>query len=256
MSSDSAGHSDDQLHRHMLDLPVEATIFDFNGTLSDDEELLAELYTAIFDEHLGFDLETDEYYRSLAGLSDAEIVTSVLGWTGRGDDSRLAARLLDEKIRRYKAEVRSHPRIAAEAVEFVVDVSRRVPVAVVTGAARAEVDAALDAAGLSEAVRFVIAGEDVSRGKPDPEGYDMARRRLAPLEAARIVVFEDSMVGIRAAKAAGMQCIAVAGTTDRAMLAGETRLLVDRIATEQAGWFLDVLPDVTSSAPGPEPSAR
>ncbi|MHB1509701.1 MAG: HAD family hydrolase [Acidimicrobiales bacterium] len=238
--------SDENEHHHGLHLPIRAAIFDFNGTLSDDEQLLTEIYEAIFCEQLGIYISNDEYYHSLAGLSDPEIVTTVLQWHGRAD-SALVDRLLEEKIRRYLAEVRDRPRIVPGAVELVVEVARRVPVAIVTGAARVEVEASLEAAGLSDAVGFVVAAEDVSRGKPDPEGYDIACQKLASIAASQIVVFEDSIAGLRAAKAAGMQCVAVVGTTDSARLATETETVVDQLTPQALMWFLALLPAAAPS---------
>ena len=224
---------------------VHAVLFDFNGTLSDDEPLLAEIYATIFRDELGIELARHEYFESLAGLSDPEIVARVLERTGRAQDHDLAAALLDERTRRYVAAVRDRPRIPPGAVALVRAVAGHVPVGVVTGAARAEVEAALDAAGLAGAVRFVVAREDVERGKPDPQGYVIALEQLSPLRASTIMVFEDSIPGLRAATAAGMRPIAVAGTADPAELAREAGGVVDRLDPAELAWLLDALADRT-----------
>jgi beta-phosphoglucomutase-like phosphatase (HAD superfamily) len=91
--------------------------------------------------------------------------------------------------------------------------AERVPVGVVSGAARAEIEPVLEAAGLSSAVGAIVAGEEVADGKPNPAGYVRALELLdGSLDASEVLVFEDTEAGVASAKAAGMRCIAVLGT--------------------------------------------
>ena len=73
---------------------------------------------------------------------------------------------------------------------------------------------------------MVVTEEDVTRGKPDPEGFLRAARALG-VEPHEVLVLEDSLAGVRAAKAAGMRCVAVTGTHDTATLAAEGVTVVD-----------------------------
>jgi beta-phosphoglucomutase-like phosphatase (HAD superfamily) len=100
----------------------------------------------------------------------------------------------------------------------VRQIAARVPVAIASGAARVEIEGVLESSGLRELFPVLICLEDVQRGKPDPQGYLMARDELAdlvgrPLPADQVLVFEDSEQGLRAALAAGMQCIVIEGPT-------------------------------------------
>ena len=95
--------------------------------------------------------------------------------------------------------------------------AERVPVAVVSGAARAEIEPVLEAAGIADHVRVLVAAEDVPLGKPAPDGYLRALELLddafdGGLVASDVLVLEDTEAGIAAAKSAGMRCIAVLGT--------------------------------------------
>jgi beta-phosphoglucomutase-like phosphatase (HAD superfamily) len=103
----------------------------------------------------------------------------------------------------------------------------RVPVAIVSGAFRAEIEPVVEAAGLDGDVTTIVAADDVEHGKPDPEGYLRALERLG-VDAARTVAFEDTEAGIASAKAAGLRCLGVRGTLpdDRLAAADE---LIDRI---------------------------
>jgi mannitol-1-/sugar-/sorbitol-6-phosphatase len=84
----------------------------------------------------------------------------------------------------------------------------------VSGALRREIDLVLDLAGLRPHFAEIVAAEDVSACKPDPQGYNRAREALA-LAPSRCVVIEDSLPGLAAARAAGLRCAMLATSHDR-----------------------------------------
>src|SRR6185295_2953739 len=84
-----------------------------------------------------------------------------------------------------------------------------VPLAVATSARRSDAVALLGPLGLLDRFRTIVAAEDVTRGKPDPEVYLLAAARLGAA-ADRCLVFEDALVGVRAARGAGMRVVGVA----------------------------------------------
>jgi beta-phosphoglucomutase len=182
-----------------------AVIFDFNGTLSQDEPILCEIFQELFAEH-GRPLSAQEYYDELAGLSDPEIVRK---WLGR--DHPAVDEVIEERIQQYRARVADGSSVPDEVREAVRYAADRVPVGVVSGAARAEIVPVLEASGLSGSISFVVAAEDVERGKPHPDGYERAVA-LLDLAPGDVLVVEDTEAGVAAAKAAGTQTIAVLGT--------------------------------------------
>jgi beta-phosphoglucomutase len=193
-------------------------MFDFNGTLSDDEPLLFSILADLFAEQ-GRPLSEDVYYAELAGRSDPEIVRMWLG-----PDHPAVEPVLAERIVRYRAAVGDGSTIGPDARAAFLHAAAAVPVAVVSGAHRDEVVPALAAAGLAAAARVVVTIEDVGEGKPDPAGYLLALEQLDEgLDPAEVTVFEDTEAGVVAAKAAGMYCIAVPGThaPERLALADE-----------------------------------
>ena len=179
---------------------MRALLLDFNGTISDDEHLLCRIFTELFAGEKP--LSEDSYYERLAGLADREIVQV---WLGRDDPA-----LVERKIERYGvlADGSTVKREARDAVEYAAG---RVPVAVVSGSARAEIEPVLAKAGLLESVTAIVASDDIGRSKPDPEGYLIALQMLG-VEAAQAAAVEDSEAGIKAAKAAGLYCAAVTTT--------------------------------------------
>ncbi len=90
--------------------------------------------------------------------------------------------------------------------------------AVVTSATRRLAEARLAEAGIRP--KAMIAADDITRGKPDPEPYLLAARRLG-VDPARCVVFEDAPAGLRAGRAAGMKTVALATTHDASELVAD-----------------------------------
>ena len=188
-------------------MPVRAVIFDFNGTLSHDEPILCEIYSDLFAEY-GRPLSAQEYFDELAGLSDPEIVRT---WLGRDHPS--VDEVIQQRIARYRERVADGSSVPGQVREAVRYAAARVQVAVVSGAARAEIVPVLQAAGLAGLVGPIVAAEDVAQGKPHPAGYLRALTLLdGGVDASDVFVFEDTEAGIASAKAAGIRCIAVLGT--------------------------------------------
>jgi len=201
-----------------------ALVFDFNGTLSRDEPVLYAIYSELFAEH-GRPLSEADYYGRLAGNTEEAIIH---GWLGVEGDELEA--LVEERVDRYvrAADGSTVPLAVRDAVRHAAS---RVPVAIVSGAYRREIEPVVERAGLADAVRVLVAADDVTRGKPDPEGYLRALEALADLEPADVVAFEDTEAGIASARAAGLRCVAVRGTLpDERLAAAEA--IVDEIDVE------------------------
>ena len=200
---------------------IRAIMFDFNGTLSQDEPLLCAIYRELFAKH-GRPLTEEQYYTRLAGLSEEAIIGSWLGV-----DGPLLGSLVAERIERYAVDAADGSTVTEPVREAVRHAAGRVPVAIVSGAFRAEIVPVVEAAGLATEITAIVAADDVEHGKPHPEGYLTALDRLG-LKASEAAAFEDTEAGIASAKAAGLRCLAVRGTLpdDRLAQADE---LVDRI---------------------------
>ncbi len=200
-----------------------AIIFDFNGTLSDDEPIMCEIFIQLFAEH-GKPLSAQEYFDELAGLSDPEIVRTWLG-----EDHPDVDVVIAERVSRYRAAVGDGSSIRGHVREAVRYAAERVPLAICSGAARAEIEPVVEAAGLAEFFHAIVSSDDVVHGKPDPESYLKTLRLLGDPSGA--LVFEDTEAGIASAKAAGLRVIAKLGTLDPERLRGADEL-VDRIDVE------------------------
>ena len=201
-------------------MAIRAVIFDFNGTVSHDEPILLAIFQELFAEY-GRPLSAEEYFDELAGLSDPEIVRTWLG-----ADHPAVEDVIERRIERYRELTGDGSTVPEEVRVAVRYAAGRVPLAVVSGAARPEIEPVLEAAGLADLVRVVVAAEDVPQGKPAPDGYLRALELLeGDLAASDVLVLEDAEAGIAAAQAAGMRCIAVLGTLPPERLAAADEIV-------------------------------
>jgi beta-phosphoglucomutase len=203
-------------------MPTRAVVFDFNGTLSDDEPVLCEIFMHLFAEH-GKPMAAQEYFDRLAGLSDPEIVRTWLGPEHPDVDA-----VIDERVRRYRAAVADGSSVHEHVREAVRYAAEHVPLAICSGAARAEIEPVVEAAGLAACFKTVVTSDDVVHGKPDPEGYAKTLGILG-VDAADAVVFEDTEAGVASARAAGVGRVLAMKTTLEPHRLAEADELIDRI---------------------------
>jgi HAD superfamily hydrolase (TIGR01509 family) len=197
---------------------MEAVVFDFNGTISDDEPVLIRVYQELFEE-VGQPITTDEYLAELAGHTDPEMFTR---WLGVADPA-----LLEERIRRYQALVADGSTVDEETRAAVHYAAERGPVGLVTSAYRSEVDPVLDVTGLRAAFTAIVSLDDVTNGKPHPEPYLRAAELLG-VDPSGLVVLEDTDIGVTSAKAAGAYVVGITRTLGAARMR-EADELADRV---------------------------
>ena len=169
---------------------------------------------------LGRPITQDEYTDHLAGLSDEAIIEE---WFGPRDD---LAELVERRVNGYRARVSDGSTVSDEVRAAVRYAGSQVPIAVVSGAAAAEILPVLDATGLTAEFARVISSDDVgARGKPDPLGYLLALELFGVDDPARVIAFEDTEAGVSAAAAAGLTVIAVSGTHPHERLGAAARIV-------------------------------
>ena len=186
---------------------LNAAIFDFDETMIDLEP-----QHTIACELLCRDLGSDynrmpESFRHGSGkrvIDDIRDMREFFGWTTPFEELvRIRQRHFDEAC--HRADLALLP-----GVEQVVRNlhASGVPLAVTSSAVGASIDAILRHTGIRDMFRLIVDGSEVEHPKPDPEAYLLTAKKLG-VDPSRCVVFEDSTVGVRAAKNAGMYCIAV-----------------------------------------------
>ncbi len=201
---------------------VRAVVFDFNGTLSNDEPILCAIYRDLFAEH-GRPLSEEEYYGRLAGLSEEAIISGWLRVRGRE-----LAELIEERIDRYRRAASDGATVPEHVRAAVRYAAGRVPLALVSGAFRAEIAPVLEGAGIASLFPVLVTADDVANGKPHPEAYLLALAQLGGVSRAEVVALEDTEAGVASAKAAGLRVLGVLGTLAPERLA-QADELVERV---------------------------
>jgi beta-phosphoglucomutase len=198
---------------------VSAILFDFNGVIIDDEPQHCDALIATLGEY-GVELHRDAYYREYLGFDDRECFRFTFDRLGRPLDEHGLAEAIERKHGHYARAVRDSMRLVPGAADFVENAALEgYQLGIVSGALRREIDLVLDLAGLRPHFAEIVAAEDVTACKPDPQGYLRLRERL-DVPAARCVVVEDSLPGLGAARAAGMRCLMVTTSHPEAAFAG------------------------------------
>ena len=182
---------------------IEAVVFDLDGLLIETEEIWDEVREALVRERGG--RWTDSAQRDMMGMSSTEWSTYLHDTAGLEEPPEELNRLVVERMaERY----REHLPLLPGAVEAVERLAARWPLAVASSSNRSLIDLVLELSGLAPRFRATVSSEEVAHGKPAPDVYLEAARRLA-VAPERCAAVEDSESGIRAAKAAGMRVVAI-----------------------------------------------
>lgn len=197
---------------------LRAVIFDFNGVLVDDESVHFALFQEVLDEE-GVTITPRDYHDRYLGYDDRRCFEAALHDAGQAAIPARLDELVARKAVRYVAAAEKGLRFFPRAAETLEQTAALWPIAICSGALRAEIEYGLTRLGRLESVTAIIAAEDAEKCKPDPQGYLLAldalgkRRDGGPrLEAGQCLVIEDSLAGIMSAKGAGMRTIGVTNT--------------------------------------------
>lgn len=193
--------------------PRAAILFDFDGVLVDDERLHWRAFREVLGR-LGIPLSRALYDARYLALDDTTACRAALrdaGWPPARRRRAVVARIVRRKRRLFRTLcLREGLGISRGARRVVEAMGARIPLAIVSGAARSDVVGALRKAGLLDRFEAIVTAEDVRRSKPSPEGYRMALRRLRLAPGPGCIAVEDSPGGIAAARAAGLRTLGVA----------------------------------------------
>jgi HAD superfamily hydrolase (TIGR01509 family) len=182
---------------------IEAVVFDMDGVLIQSEEVWDDVRERYVRERGGrYD---EEVQRALMGMSSTEWSRDLHAAAGVPDEPEA---INEEVVRRMLESYRARLPLVDGAVEAVRRLAERYRLGLASSSNRPLIDAVLDIAGLAPYFEATVSSEEVARGKPSPDVYLEAARRLGA-DPERVVAVEDSHGGIRSAKAAGMRVIAI-----------------------------------------------
>jgi HAD superfamily hydrolase (TIGR01509 family) len=182
---------------------IAAVIFDLDGVLLDSETAWVEVKKEFTEESGGHWKDRAQW--DMLGMSSTE-------WSQYMHDElavpvppeQISSEVAERLVERYRQRLPLLP----GAVEAVRSLAREWPLAVASSSNRNVIDLVLEQAGLADAFAATVSSEEVERGKPAPDVYLEAARRMG-VEPESCAAIEDSGNGIRSAHAAGMAVIAV-----------------------------------------------
>ena len=188
----------------------DALMFDLDGTLVDTMPLHYRAYSDVLRSH-DLHLALDDYL-ALVGPPALEVIGRFVTAAGGCEDDLDAVNIHAEKkdaFDRLLSEGTLNPLPASRLLDIAVG---RIRCALVSSGNRRGVHAILASLGWTERFEAVITGDDVERGKPNPEPY-LRAANLLRVQPARCAAFEDTSAGLQSARSAGMLAIDVTRTT-------------------------------------------
>lgn len=202
-----------------------ALLFDLDGTLVDSEHFHFNTWNELLSES-NVELTYDDFLKNYAGIP-------LPGNASRLKDLYEIETSLEELISRKEyltverlktSEIGLMPFVQSAMDYFF---SKELAMVLVTASKRADVDEMFKKNGLHKYFNFLVTRSDVKNSKPDPESYNLAVEKLGLLKE-ECLVFEDTLNGLRAAKAAGLTCYAIQGNTeDHEKLAAADKIFLD-----------------------------
>ena len=194
--------------RNFQDMSLQGAIFDWDGVVVDSAAQHERSWEMLAEEE-GLPLPEDHFVKGF-GKVNKFIIPNLLNWTQDPDEiSRLDLRkeeLYRDLIREGGIEELAGARTLLAALK-----AAGIPTVVGSSTPRTNLEVALEVLGLEDFFQDLVSANDVTHGKPDPEVFLKAAGKINS-EPTRCVVFEDSLHGIEAGLAGGMQVVAVATT--------------------------------------------
>jgi len=224
---------------------IKAILMDFNGVVINDEPIQMRAYQEILKDD-GIDLTEADYYNSL-GMDDRTFVKVAFERVGKSVDEAGIDRITAAKTEKWTEIVADEPPLFDGIIDFIEKMSRDFTLGLVSMARRREIDHVLNRSGLGKHFTTIVSASDVTKCKPDPEGFrtgfnklDRARTAAGhlPITHSECLVIEDSPPGIMAARSADLQALGVANTVSAEMLreAGARA-----VATDLRDWMPDTI---------------
>ena len=182
---------------------IDAVVFDLDGLLLDTEQVWDEVREALTRERGGRWHERAQ--ADMMGMSSTEWSRYMHDELGLEESPEELNRLVVERMQeRYRERLP----LVEGAVDAVRRLAARWPLGLASSSNRPLIDLALEVMGVADLFQATVSSEEVERGKPAPDVYLEAARRL-DVPPENVLAIEDSASGIRSAKAAGMRVIAI-----------------------------------------------
>jgi HAD superfamily hydrolase (TIGR01509 family) len=216
-------------------------IFDFDGVIADSESGHFETFRQVCCQD-GINLTWQQYSQKYLGYTDTECIAAILDDFGCESTPARIDDLLKRKGVLFARYIEQNSIIMPGVKPLLLDLrNHNILCSICSGALDREVKFVLEREELTDYFKVIITAEHVTRGKPDPQGYNLCLSKTndllpdqAPIRTDQSVVIEDSIWGIQAAHAAKMRCLALATTyqPEQLQVADMTAMDLTQINTE------------------------
>ena len=206
-----------------IDFMLKAVIFDFDGVITDSEVL----HLRAFNQSLvpyGAEISTKDYYTNYLGFSDFDCYKTLVENGLLKIDERQIDGIIKEKSKIFEELSKTEGQTIEGVHEFLQLLEEnKIPMAICSGSLMVEIEVTLEKSGLRHFFAEIVSAEQVEKGKPHPEGFTLALKKLnkhfrPPISASECIIIEDSHWGLQAGKAAGMHTVAVTNSYDAEQL--------------------------------------
>ncbi len=200
-----------------------AVIFDFDGVITDSEVLHLRAFNKVLARY-NIEIKEEIYYKEYLGFTDLDCFKSVAEKSELGLNSEQIRNLIKQKNQVFEKLAATEATIFGGVPQFLQMLrDNGVPMAICSGAVLEEIALILEQSELGHFFDEIVAGDQITKGKPDPEGFLLALERLNkgkqnPIAAGECIVIEDSHWGLEAGNAAGMHTIGITNTYNAGQL--------------------------------------
>jgi HAD superfamily hydrolase (TIGR01509 family) len=203
---------------HLLGFPnktsmLRAIIFDCDGVIADTEPLHLSIFQKVLAEE-GIHITEEQYYHEYLAFDDRGCFTKAFAENSMPLSPERLNELISHKALYLEPVMQSSLRLFPGAAEFIRQAAGAYPMAIASGALRHEIELILKHGSLRDCFSVIVSAEDVANSKPHPEPFLKALSLLIAgsgesIAPSECLVVEDSIHGVRAARLAGMLCLAV-----------------------------------------------
>ena len=209
--------------REMSGSKVEAVIWDMDGVIADTAPYHLTAWREVFQER-GVKF-TEEDFRHSFGLRNDTIIRNILGEETSQNEIELIS---CDKEANFRRKIGQNLRLLPGVINLITSLKEHgVKVALASSAPMENIQLLTRGLGIDNYFQTIISGKDVAEGKPSPQAFLLAARKMG-VEPPNCIVIEDAIAGITAAKRVEMRCLAITSTHPRESL-GEADLIVDSL---------------------------